>query len=126
MPLTSLKAKSMAAAKQAKYTPQELTAGMRSARWAKLCNTVDPDGVLDAAERNRRAESLLKSQMLNLTNAREMKRKAAKAQSADQQRYNEASAAMLHGCSLCGPVDPKATHKTCEAHLEEMKQRLSR
>lgn len=119
MSLSNLKAKSMNAAKQSAYTPQQQTAGMCNARRAKLLNTVDPDGLLDAVERNRRADALLKSQMLNLVDARERKRNA-KAQRIDQERYDVASNAMPHGCAWCGPIPRNATHRTCATHAAVM------
>lgn len=123
MALTSLKAKSINAAKQAKYSPQEQTAGMRAARWNKLCNTVDPEHSLTDSERNRRAEALLKSQMYAMVDARERKRKATKAQQADAAIL--AIVQPAKGCSLCRPL-VNETHETCAMHKDEMKQRLSR
>lgn len=75
-PLDSTKAKSMAAAKAAKSDPQALTAGMRNAKRAKLLLAVDPKNELSEAERNRRADLLLKSQMMDLAYKRQLKRKA--------------------------------------------------
>lgn len=124
MALSSLQAKALNAKRQSMYTPEQLTQGARNGRRAKLLATVDPTGTLDEAERNRRADALLKAQMLALTVARENKRKAAKTQAA-----NEAIRAIAHpatGCAYCRPLQPHESHKTCPTHANEMKQRLGR
>jgi hypothetical protein len=118
--LSSLKAKSMNAAKQAKYGPKEMTQGAVNARWVKLRNEVDPQSVLSEAERNRRAEALLKSRMLDLAARGVAKRQAAKAQKIDTQRYQQERHAAPHGCIQCDPtLPPGAIDVMCSTHLDE-------
>jgi len=126
MALTSLQAKALNAKRQSMYTPQQLTQAACNGRRRKLLATVDPDGTLTEAERNRRADALLKSQMLALTVAREMKRNAKKAREADQQRYKAESALKPQGCCLCGPLPPGAIDVMCQAHLADYRARLQR
>jgi hypothetical protein len=126
MPLTSTKAKSMNAARQARYTPQQQTQGARDGRWRKLLATVDPSGSLDEAERNRRAMALMKSQMLDLTAKREAKRQAAKANTLDNKHYAAARTSAVHGCMRCNPALPHtAIDVMCPAHLAEQRKAFS-
>ena len=123
MALTSTQAKSLNAKKQAMYDQKAATQGMRDARWAKLCNTVDPDHSLTEAERNRRATALMKSQMLACNVAKAKKRMQTLAQAADKARYQEARTTATHGCRLCG--DDGAIDVMCPAHLAEQRKAFS-
>jgi len=61
--------------KAAKYSPEELTGPARRGFWAKWEREVDPEGKLSEAERQRRAQALLKSHMTKLALKSSRKRK---------------------------------------------------
>ena len=83
MPLSfeerSLRGKIGAYALHSKYDSREITRAARAAYLAKWANEVDPEGVLPEDERDRRAESALKSHMAKLALKSAQARKARKA-----------------------------------------------
>jgi hypothetical protein len=50
----------------ARYTPEEITAAAHRAFVSKFTREVDPDGLLSAPERERRAREALRAHMLKL------------------------------------------------------------
>lgn len=128
MALTSLKAKSMNAAKQAKYTPQQMTAGLNNARWARFYAAVDAEAsergeTLSQAERARRADNLMRAQVYAMIDAREKKRAAKKANALDNQHYQNERTTAASGCVKCGHKG--AIDVMCATHLAEQKKAFS-
>jgi hypothetical protein len=103
----------------AKYGAGHAPQAMRDARWQKFLNEVDPQGLLDAAERNQRAEALQKSKMILMSQ---------KGVAARQRKAQEKANSAIHliaesdaGCAWCGPLTKTQTHRTCQRHAEEFK-----
>jgi len=61
-----------------KHGPDVMLAGARAARQAKYLRAVDPAGELPEAERRRRAERLLRADMLRLAEKSAAVRRARK------------------------------------------------
>lgn len=81
--LRKIQARSAAHTLHSKYDSHELTAPARAAFVARFERQVDPEGVLPAAERQRRAQHALKAHMIALSYRALKRRRQHRAEATD-------------------------------------------